>query len=47
MKSVFFWSEEHANDYRHKVDQKRGTYFTLAQSAYLTSRVQGALFAFP
>jgi len=44
---VFFWSEEHAREYRHSHPTERGSYMTLAQAAYLTPRVQGAIFGFP
>jgi hypothetical protein len=45
--SIFFWSEEHAREYRHQHAHIRGSYMTLAQSIYLTPRVQGAIFGFP
>jgi hypothetical protein len=45
--STFFWSEEHAREYRRKHANLRGSYMTLAQSIYLTPRVQGAIFGFP
>ncbi len=47
MKSVFFWSEEHAKAYRQAHSGERGTYMTLAQAVYVTPRTQGALFGFP
>jgi hypothetical protein len=47
MKSVFFWSEEHAREYRREHTEVRGSYMTLAQSVFLTPRVQGAIFGLP
>jgi alkylmercury lyase-like protein len=44
--STFFWSEEHAREYRLQADRVNGLYLTLDQSAYSTPIVQGALFAF-
>jgi hypothetical protein len=46
-RSIFFWSEEHVKEYRNKQAGMRGSYMTLAQSVYLTPRVQGAIFSFP
>jgi hypothetical protein len=46
-KSIFFWSEEHAKEYRRSHVNIRGSYMTLAQSVYLTPKVQGAIFGFP
>jgi hypothetical protein len=46
-KSIFFWSEEHMKEYRSQHANIRGSYMTLAQSIYLTPRVQGAIFGFP
>jgi hypothetical protein len=43
--SVFFWSEEHAREYRTENAQINGLYLTLEQSAFSTPIVQGALFA--
>jgi hypothetical protein len=43
---VFFWSEEEAVSYRKQNDQIEGTYLTLAQAAWETRIMQGALFAF-
>jgi hypothetical protein len=45
--SVFFWSEEHAREHRSQAGGMRGTYMTLDQAAYVTTILQGALFAFP
>jgi hypothetical protein len=42
---VFFWSEEHARAFHAKAGHLDGTFLTLAQSAYSTPIVQGALFA--
>ena len=47
MKSIFFWSEEHAKEHRRQVDGERGIYLTLAQSAYVTRIAQSSLFGFP
>jgi hypothetical protein len=47
LQSVFFWSEEHAREYRRTHNGVRGSYMTLAQSIYVTPRTQGALFDFP
>jgi hypothetical protein len=44
--SVFFWSEEHAREYRANTKQVNGVYLTLDQCAYMTPITQGALFAF-
>jgi amino-acid N-acetyltransferase len=44
--SVFFWSEEHARDYRAGADQPNGIYLTLEQIVFSTPIVQGGLFAF-
>lgn len=43
---LFFWSEEHAREYRADVDQPGGIYLTLEQMGYATPISQGALFAF-
>lgn len=43
--SVFFWSEEHARDYRHNHQQPDGTYLTLAQAAFAERYAQSGLFA--
>jgi hypothetical protein len=45
--SVFFWSEDHAREYRRSHNKVRGSFMTLAQSVYMTPQVQGALFSFP
>ena len=44
MKSVFFWSEEHARRYRTEQKQVNGTYLTLEQMTFLTPISQGGLF---
>jgi hypothetical protein len=46
MKSVFFWSEEHAREFRAASDQADGTYLTLEQSACSSRIAQSGLFAF-
>jgi hypothetical protein len=45
--SIFFWSEEHARDFRRKNNLKRGIYMTLLQSMTLTRLAQSAIFSFP
>jgi len=45
-KSVFFWSEEHAKEYRRQYQGVRGPYLTLPQAVYITPLEQGAIFAF-
>jgi hypothetical protein len=44
--TVFFWSEEHAREYRINTNQVDGMYLTLAQCAFMTPIVQGGLFGF-
>jgi hypothetical protein len=44
--SIFFWSEEHAREYRASRKQVNGVYLTLEQCAYMTPITQGALFDF-
>jgi hypothetical protein len=44
--SIFFWSEEHAREYRANTKQVNGVYLSLEQCAYMTPFSQGALFAF-
>ncbi|HYM61548.1 MAG TPA: hypothetical protein VEZ11_11725 [Thermoanaerobaculia bacterium] len=46
MRSVFFWSEEHAREERRINGGIDGVLLTLEQSAYSTRIVQGGLFAF-
>jgi hypothetical protein len=46
MNSIFFWSEEHAREYRTGAHQVDGEYLTLEQMAYLIPINQGSLFAF-
>jgi hypothetical protein len=36
-----------AREYRHTNPSVRGSYMTLAQSVFLTPKVQGAIFGFP
>ena len=43
---VFFWSEEHAREYRKKKHRVRGEYFTATQMVKLTKLIQSALFGF-
>jgi hypothetical protein len=43
---VFFWSEEHAREYRASAVLVDGVYLTLAQAAYAIPITQSALFAF-
>jgi len=45
-KSVFFWSEDHAREFRANSDQSNGIYLNLEQCARMTPITQGALFAF-
>ncbi|HVO22240.1 MAG TPA: hypothetical protein VMW56_01280 [Candidatus Margulisiibacteriota bacterium] len=47
MKSVFFWSEEHAREQRRLRGGARGLYLALKQAAFVTPLLQGPLFAFP
>jgi hypothetical protein len=44
--SVFFWSEEHARDFRMSHHQVDGTYLALEQGVYATRIAQSALFGF-
>jgi hypothetical protein len=44
-KTVFFWSEEHARDYRRKHQQPDGAYLTLSQAAFCERYAQSGLFA--
>ncbi len=46
MKSIFFWSEEHAREYRRSAAGERGVYMTLPQSIYVTRKTQSVLFGF-
>jgi hypothetical protein len=46
MKSVFFWSEEHARNHRKKNYGKKGLYLTLAQNAFLAPLAQEVSFEF-
>jgi hypothetical protein len=45
MNTVFFWSEEHAREYRRTHAQPDGTYLTLDQVAFSDRIAQGGLFA--
>ena len=45
MQTVFFWSEEHAREYRLEHLQPDGTYLTLAQAAFSERIAQSGLFA--
>jgi hypothetical protein len=44
--SVFFWSEEHAKEYRRKVHRIRGAYLTAKQMVKGTKIIQSAIFGF-
>ena len=44
--SVFFWSEEHAKEYRKTKHRIRGAYFTASQMAKGTRVIQSAIFSF-
>ncbi len=46
MNSVFFWSEEHAHEFRAGVGHVDGAYLTMEQSAYSSRIAQSGLFAF-
>jgi len=46
MKSIFFWSEEHAKEYRRQAGGERGIYANVKQSSYITRLVQSGLFGF-
>ncbi len=46
MQTVFFWSEEHAREYRRKHRQPNGKYLTLTQAAIAERVAQSGLFAF-
>jgi hypothetical protein len=43
--TVFFWSEEHARDYRRNHEQPDGAYLTLARAAFAERYAQSGLFA--
>jgi hypothetical protein len=44
--SVFFWSEEHARDYRRSTHRLRGVYMTVPQICQATRIMQSILFGF-
>ena len=44
---IFFWSEEHAKEYRHQKGGEHGAYLTLPQCAHFVRISQSALFGFP
>jgi hypothetical protein len=46
VKSVFFWSEEHAREHLSRSEQVKGLYLTMDQAVYSIPISQGALFAF-
>jgi hypothetical protein len=43
---LFFWSEEHAREFRASRKQVDGLFLTLDQAGYSTRIAQGALFGF-
>jgi hypothetical protein len=45
MESVFFWSEEHAAEYRKAHPQPAGVYLRFDQAAWVERIAQSALFA--
>ena len=45
MQTVFFWSEEHARDYRRTHQQPDGAYLTMDQAAFSERYAQSGLFA--
>ncbi len=46
MKSIFFWSEEHARKHRKAQGGRNGLYLTLAQNAFLAPLAQEVPFEF-
>jgi hypothetical protein len=46
MESVFFWSEEHAREYRKRTHRIRGAYMTAEQMVKVTRPTQSAIFGF-
>ena len=44
--SLFFWSEEHAREYRKQKTLVDGIYLTMEQSVYAIPIAQSALFGF-
>jgi hypothetical protein len=45
-KSVFFWSEEHAREFRAETNQIEGAYYSLEQGMHFTKIVQSGIFGF-
>jgi len=45
MNTVFFWSEEHAREFRATHQQPEGTYLTMEQAALAERVGQSGLFA--
>ncbi|HVO98347.1 MAG TPA: hypothetical protein VMT15_09790 [Bryobacteraceae bacterium] len=45
MQTVFFWSEEHAREYRSTHSQPAGAYLTMDQAAFTERIAQSGLFA--
>jgi hypothetical protein len=45
MQTVFFWSEEHARDFRRQNPQPDGAYLTMEQAAVSERIAQSGLFA--
>ena len=45
MQTVFFWSEEHARQFRTKHRQQDGLYLTMEQAALSGRMAQSGLFA--
>jgi len=46
MECVFFWSEEHAREYRKLNHRTRGAYMTAGQMNEATRIIQSAIFGF-
>jgi len=46
MKSVFFWSEEHARNHHKRLGGRSGLYLTLEQNAFLAPLAQEVPFEF-
>jgi hypothetical protein len=46
VKSIFFWSEEHAREYRREQGGERGIYATIDQALYINRLMQSAIFGF-
>jgi hypothetical protein len=45
MNTVFFWSEEHAREFRATRQQPQGMYLTMEQAAFSERIAQSGLFA--